>query len=326
MELQSDYEQLCEQYLLGELSEAAQGEVEQAYFADDSLFERFLAVKDDLIDAYARGELKGEKLDRFEQHYLKSKARRQKVDESRALIQAASAASSVSKAAPVTERHWFFDYFSLHATTARIALVAATLVLIALAWVVVTHYRPRTVPEEQRAGDANTAPDDKSASANTPEGLTPTPAQNIGGPPSSPAPTPKPELAAQPSPPKLAAQIASVTLLPFSSRDTGSANSLTLIPEARLVRLNLVFNGATYDSFEASVRTVDGQQVFRRGNLKASSSGTGKSVTVTFDSSLLSRQDYIATLSGRTKNGKPETIGDYYFRVERQSGIAPPKE
>ena len=49
-----DYEDTCARYLLGELSEPELAHFEESYFADDSLFERFRAVKDDLIDAYAR--------------------------------------------------------------------------------------------------------------------------------------------------------------------------------------------------------------------------------------------------------------------------------
>jgi len=125
----------------------------------------------------------------------------------------------------------------------------------------------------------------------------------------SPSPGAKPEVASKP-PPSTSAHIASLTLLPISSRDIGNANSLVLKPGARLVRLNLGFSDAPYDRFEISVRTVDGEQVIRRGGLKASSNETGKTVTLTFDSSLLSRQNYIAILRGRMKNAKPETIGD----------------
>jgi len=57
LEQQSEFEETCERYLLGELSEAEQERFEEAYFADDALFEQFQAVKDDLLDAYARDEL-----------------------------------------------------------------------------------------------------------------------------------------------------------------------------------------------------------------------------------------------------------------------------
>ena len=47
MEVKSDFENLCEQYLLGQLSESDRQHLEEAYFAEDDLFERYLAVKDD---------------------------------------------------------------------------------------------------------------------------------------------------------------------------------------------------------------------------------------------------------------------------------------
>ena len=89
-----DYEDTCARYLLGELSEPEQAHFEESYFADDSLFERFRAVKDDLIDAYARGELSGRRRERFEQHFLASEPRQQRVEEARGFIRAVTAAST----------------------------------------------------------------------------------------------------------------------------------------------------------------------------------------------------------------------------------------
>jgi anti-sigma factor RsiW len=328
VERQPDYEQLCEQYLLGELSEAEQAKVEEAYFADDSLFERFLAVKDDLLDAYSRGDLTGEKLERFEKHYLASKARRQKVEETRYLIQTTTASSLNTITAPIESpelaktgklswSEWFARKFSLQPVLWRVGLVAAMLLLIAAGWIVVRQLQDR--------GDRRSPEQAQKASTPTPvtganeNKLQPTPAPSInnGSERASSSPAPSPSIKPSNSPPTLPpAQIASLTLLPLSSRDTGSANSLILTTQVQIVRLNFVFGDAAYDSFEASVRTVDGQPVIHRGGLKATSNETGKTVTITLDASLLRRQDYIATLLGRLKNRRSQTIAEYYFRVQ----------
>lgn len=50
-------EAVCERYLFGELDGAEQERFESAYFNDDSFFNRFLAVKDELLDLYSRNEL-----------------------------------------------------------------------------------------------------------------------------------------------------------------------------------------------------------------------------------------------------------------------------
>ncbi len=60
------------QYWLGELSPEAEQRLEDRYFADDDLFEQLLAVKEELFDAYARGELSEAERERFEQHLLQS--------------------------------------------------------------------------------------------------------------------------------------------------------------------------------------------------------------------------------------------------------------
>ena len=50
-------EEMCVSYLLGELSENDQERFEAAYFADDVFFDRYMAVKNELLDLYSRGEL-----------------------------------------------------------------------------------------------------------------------------------------------------------------------------------------------------------------------------------------------------------------------------
>src|SRR5436309_16124107 len=66
-------------YLLGELSDAEQEEMEVRYFTDDALFEQLLAIEDDLIDRYARGQITASERQRFERHFMKSPARRKLV-------------------------------------------------------------------------------------------------------------------------------------------------------------------------------------------------------------------------------------------------------
>ena len=328
MERQPDYEQLCEQYLLGELSEAEQATVEEAYFADDSLFERFLAVKDDLLDAYSRGDLTGEKLERFERHYLTSKARRQGVEEARELIQTATTSSlntitapsespELAETAGLSWSEWFARKFSLPPVLLPVGLVAALLLLIAAGWIVVRQLQDRG---DRRSPEQAQNPPTPAPTSGTNENRlqpAPTPSINNGSERASASPAPSPSVKPSNSPPTLPpAQIASLTLLPVSARDTGSANSLNLSTQVRIVRLNFVFSDARFDSFEASVRTVDGQPVIHRGGLKATSNEAGKTVTITLDASLLRRQDYIATLLGRLKNRRSQIIAEYYFRVQ----------
>lgn len=312
VELLSDYENICERYLLGELTESECQQMEEAYFADDSLFERFIAVKDDLLDAYSRGDLTSYRLERFERYFLTSAVRRQRVEEARALIRVATTASMNSNAgnspAVISSEkrdsswQWFPRNLSLQSSVFRLGSVAALLLIIVVGWILVRQFHDRS---------ARPTAEEHARNVTKPEGDGVSGTRSIGQAPTSGLET--------------GAQIASLTLLPFNSRDTGGAEPLTLSPEKGIVRLTLVFPGGPYDSFEASVRTVDGQHVVRHSGLKAGSSDTGKTVTLTFDSSLLTRQDYIASLRGRRTNGSTETIADYYFRVQHTNTSAPPK-
>lgn len=327
MELQSDYDNICERYLLGQLSEADCRQLEEAYFADDSLFERFLAVKDELLDAYARGDLTGNNLKNFEQHYLASEARRQKAEEARELIQSTSAIATTEKESTHRRRQWFSNYLSLHPIAFRAALAVAVLVILAGGWILVREMQnsnARRTAEEQARKIAK--PEDTTVDNGNRQVLTTSGGEQVASSP-SPSTGPKPDIA-KPAP-QTFVQIAAITLLPISSRDTSTSESLVLTSEARIVHLNLIFSDGPYNSFDASVRTVDGQRVIRRAGLIARANEKGKLVTVIFDSSLLQRQDHIATLRGRLKNGRSETIAEYYFRVQhptRQSNPTPPKE
>jgi anti-sigma factor RsiW len=78
-------------YLLGELSEGEQEKLEARYFADDALFEQLLAIEDELIDRYARGQMTDTERQRLERHFMKSPARRKRVRFAEALLRHVSA-------------------------------------------------------------------------------------------------------------------------------------------------------------------------------------------------------------------------------------------
>src|SRR5262249_18511628 len=59
-------------YLLGQSSESEQLELEQELLADDRRFEEMLAIEDELMYAYLRGELGADDARRFEQRFLGS--------------------------------------------------------------------------------------------------------------------------------------------------------------------------------------------------------------------------------------------------------------
>ena len=325
MEVESDFESLCERYLLGELPETDSQALEEAYFADDSLFERFLAVKDELIDAYSRGDLAADKRKHFEQNFLVGEERRQRVAETSEFIRTVTRHAENVSARRSTPRipvqEWLATHITFRPFVWRIVFAVFLLAALAVGWIVIRQRKAQRSIEESAQQIPTPAP-----TVTTTQSPLPSPTAKIEN--VIPTPTPQPQLAVKPSPEASSAQVASLLLLPVSSREIGTSNTLSLGPVARVVRLSLVFSGSTDSTFEVSLQAVDGQRVVHRKNLRSTSNGDGNRVTVTFDSSLLRRQDYIATLKARGAKGKLDTVGDYYFRVERSSKSDgfPPKD
>ena len=65
-----DDDQVLARYLLGSASAEEVERLDEHSIADDQLALRLHEVENDLVDAYVRGELAGETLERFQSHYL----------------------------------------------------------------------------------------------------------------------------------------------------------------------------------------------------------------------------------------------------------------
>jgi len=127
-------------YLLGLASPAEREHVESEYFHDADAFQRMLSAEDDLVDAYARGELSDEERQRFEKRFLKSSQGKDRVRFSRAFAGAV--------VAPV---HTVVPPFYLRHPV-RIAAVAAVVVIaVVLSWLVIERRRMSNELRELRA-------------------------------------------------------------------------------------------------------------------------------------------------------------------------------
>lgn len=96
-------------YLLGELSEEEQSLLEEEYFDDPAFFQEVRARRDDLIDAYLRGELSPDERARFETYFMATPRRRERVEFARALMKTvdqAQASEALTTARQVPIRWW----------------------------------------------------------------------------------------------------------------------------------------------------------------------------------------------------------------------------
>lgn len=279
-------------YLLGQLSDPEQAEVEACYLADDDCFAELLALEDELRDAYARGELSAGDRVAFEHRLLASPQQVGKQEFARTLRQ-------YVMEPPLTAAHrtgaggkWksWFRLVSARPRTVLIPVLSTSLVLlVAVVWWLSYQGRRQlaTASSAHRAAAPGEAP-----------GQAPAQRQTSGG----------------------TSTIAFV-LNPGIVRGPEQAPPpLALSPGVSRIRLKarLEADSPSYDSYRALLETVDNQHIWSAGKLKAETPPSGKTVSIDLPSSLLQPGDYILTLRGVSSSGSLETVAEYSFRIAKR--------
>src|SRR5215208_2920081 len=121
-------EKLITRYLLGELPEEQQVEIEDRAFSDKEFLASITAVENDLIDEYVREELPETARRRFEARFLASEGRRKRIEFARTLVRLADemrvtkTETTTVTAAPVSWRDALAAFIRGLNPAARIAL------------------------------------------------------------------------------------------------------------------------------------------------------------------------------------------------------------
>ena len=322
-----DNEKLISQYLLGELPEEQQVEIEDRAFSDKAYLATITTVENDLIDEYVRGELSAADRQRFESRFLASAERRKRVEFAKALRTAFSESKAPEKNVFATATGWSWRE-SLYAflnglnPAARLAFAAAAILVVAgaaLLFVETLRLRRQVMQlqaekqagqdfqqaleaERKRNEELNARLDqEKQQREQTDESL-----RQL---------TETPE-AKNPAPPPV---IASLTLLPGLSRGGGQKPTLDLSNDARLVRLQVGIDPEEqYKSFAVELRTLAGRQVWNRENLAARTRRGSRAVGLTLPATVLKSGEYELRLRGLTEGGGSEDVGFYYFNVRKK--------
>ena len=319
-------EELITRYLLGELPEEQQIEIEDRAFNDKEFLASITAVENDLIDEYVREELPKTARRRFETLFLASEGRRKRVEFARALVQVADEAR-VPKREIVTAVAWreaqaaFIRGLN---PVGRIALAAATLVvLLGGAWLIVQTLTlrgqltqlqaqqqsqqsdrqtlQRQVEMERRrseelAAQLNQEKQQRAQSDESLRQLSETLNQQTTQAPRS--------------------IIASLTLLPGLGRGANTQPKLILPANATVAQLQIgIEPEETYKSYAVDLRTVAGRPIWTRDSLPARSTGGGRSIRLTVPASALTPGTYELRLKGKTETNVVEDVGFYYFEV-----------
>ena len=308
-------EELMVRYLLGELSEGQRIQFEEDCFADDQCFEQLVAVEAELTDDYVGSNLVGLRRERFEKKMLSTAEGRGDVEFARIITGAA--ADSQQAAVPVLDQRRAdgrtpFAWLQFRGRAWQFSLAAIALVLVGLGLWSVWSYRQRQLEQQQLAQQS--APPASPAPVQSPQpGPSPGTHQATASPePPRPRGTPLGQTPPAPQP-----AIVSLLLVPGFDRSVGGANDLVIPADARMVRLQLAFEGDSYRSYRAVLRSVEGKETFRRGGLKGRVTRSGRNVTLELPAGAFPEGDFILTLSGATAQGEEE-INKYFLSVRKK--------
>jgi hypothetical protein len=335
MKRQTYDDKLLTDYLLGSLSEEEAERLDELSFTDDELAARLRVVENDLVDAYARGEMTGATLERFKSHYLASPMRREKAAFARGfqdlLRQAVTTEreqrsfGETSAAKELASHKGFLHRFFFPTRSAvQWGLAAAALVVLLLSgWLAFDNLRLRdqmnqaraereelqrrerelqTELADQRSGDS----EKEQELAALRERLAELERQSGSQP------------GAKSDPERAAPNTVAFTLAP-QMRGAGQPATVTIPADAGQVAFELKLEPNDFASYRAELKAQPGSEVvWRSARLKANPAGDPKRIAVTVRAALLKSGIYILEAYGVTPNGATEMISSYPFRVVKQ--------
>lgn len=332
-------------FLLGELSEEEQAQVEERFLSDNEFFEEVLSAEDDLIDQYLLGQLRGERRERAEALFRSSARQSRELEFTRELMaslreadaqgnQAASALQPAASAGPDeggdaeedsppadpnTEHSG--DTFSLIPTgfqslTQRLIWLAIALLCFSLlAWFLYL-YSSKKGSEERRVGVERNNQETQQPKQPPAESPDEAQADKQTGTEKEKQEKGK-EVAAQAPPSRKPNRVGSILLTPAAPERGGDSKTLILKNDGRQIQLQLSLDKSWhYARYSVVLTTFDGRRVWSKESLDAGEASNGR-LSFVLPPSLLEYEDYRIELKGLSESGAFVHVADYVFKVRK---------
>ena len=320
-------EQLITSFLLGDLSEDARQEIEERVFRDDSFYEQVLALQEELADDYVQNRQAPGKREQFEQYFLHSPRRRERVEFAAALSGALSR-SELSTPARITPPMltWWESVLAFARPRLVPATSLATLLILLLggSWLYLQNRRlsehvaaalkekdlsiRQTQAREIQAAEQRQQLERELATLRAQGGELRTQIQQKEHELETLQRT-RPAVQTEPE----ASFLASFTLLPGLTRESNEPEKLIIPAAARFVQLRLVQGREEdYRGYLAEIRTARGNLVWSKSGLVSRRTTAGPTVPLTLPRKFLTNGEYEVALKG-ADGGKLEAVGYYYI-------------
>jgi hypothetical protein len=314
-------DRLLTRYLLGALPMEDAERLDELCIADEEVATRLHALENDLVDAYVRGEVSGEDLGHFESFYLASPKRRQKVEFAAALLELekrtaaapAPAPAPVLQTAAVPASRPKEEEESVQPPESSVPrpmyrwgfAFAAAVILFVAGYLLLENLRLRKQMSETQAQQATLDQRDHELQ------------KQLNDQRSANEESLKEIERLRQSQPNLG-QLKTVSiLLPPPMR--GAARILTIsVPSGTdLAVLLLTLESDEFPAYRAALKDPATNQIrwSSGADLRSTSLGEKKAISISFPAGLLKQQNYIVELTGLPARKAPELIGGYPLRV-----------
>lgn len=311
-------DEVLSRYLLGSLPPEKAERLDELSIADDEFALRLDAVENDLVDAYARGDLSGDTLEQFQKFYLSSPKRREKVEFAKSLLrftEKAAPAMAEAKSRPaipnanpphqILQGRLLRRWFTVPGIGLQGGLAAAALVLLAAAsYLFVENDRLK-----QQAAEARHQQTALSQHAQDLEGqLKEQRTANSG--------LQKELEGLRASLPGSRTLGTIAVLLAPQSRGVSQLATISLPRGTIRLRVTLQLEPDEFSGYQVALKDpATGHVLWRNDKLLPKQEANARTVSVTLPAKLLKAQNYVFELSGASRNTEPEFISSYPFRV-----------
>lgn len=329
MNLTRDDEMLIRLYLLGEVTDREQEQVEQQLMTASRYFGHLLKTEEGLIDEYMQGKLSSDEVDSFETYFLRAPERQDKLAFAKSLNRyiaetktsqpagiagADGTAAGTRKAIPLPA--------TIRSRAAIATMIIAALALITGVIVLLTEdarlreriaeqqeslsrseeeLRQQLGKEMQRSESLARQLEQSQNEIFRIEQEMARLKQENGRHRESPA-----------------SGIASLFITPGLVRDKGQTYRVYLTNGIQRLRLELKLQQENYERYRVEVQTVEGKSIWREGNLRARQRASEKAIVTTLPARRLLEGDYLATLSAATPGEGYEEVATYFFTILRE--------
>ena len=309
-----DERQIC-QYLLGKLGLEEQQRFEEQLMTQESLFDELMVLEDELIDDYLKGTLSPVDRADFEKHFLATPERQQKLQFAQALRKHVAAAALQQSPAPLSRPSFWQSFLALvraQSPSFRYGFQAAlSAVIVAGLWMGATTWRlstqvaqirsQRSVSEEREQLVRQQLEEQRRRSQELEQQLALAQTQGQKLPETS-----------------LSRLVATLVLAPGIVRSSGPSKRVTISSETHLVELKLELADHSYQSYRVVLQDQDFSEIWAVNKLEPERKGPNQLVVVPLPAKGLLQGDYLLKLSGATKTGDFDPLGNYSFGVLRR--------